>query len=57
MAAYFIYARSEITDEETSRRYSQLVVPQIREFGGEMLVARGEVHILEGASTRGRSRS
>ena len=48
MAAYFIYARREITDEDLSRRYSQLVVPQIREFGGEVLVARGEVQVLEG---------
>jgi uncharacterized protein (DUF1330 family) len=49
MAAYFIYARSEITDEATSKRYSQLVVPQIHEFGGEVLVARGAVHVLEGS--------
>lgn len=48
MAAYLIYARKEITDEEISRRYSQLAVPQIREFGGEVLVARGAVHTLEG---------
>ena len=48
MAAYLIYARKAITDEEVSRRYSQLVVPQIREFGGELVVARGEVHALEG---------
>ena len=48
MAAYFIYARKEITDEELSRRYSELAVPQIREFGGELLAARGAVHALEG---------
>ena len=48
MPAYLIYARSEITDEATSKRYSQLAVPQIHEFGGEVLVARGAVHVLEG---------
>ena len=48
MAAYLIYARNEITDEEVSRRYSELAVPQIREFGGEVLIARGAVHPLEG---------
>jgi uncharacterized protein (DUF1330 family) len=48
MAAYFIYSRKEITDEEVSRRYSQQAVPQIREFGGEVLTARGAVHALEG---------
>jgi uncharacterized protein (DUF1330 family) len=48
MAAYFIYARKEITDEEVSTRYSQRVIPQIREFGGELLAARGAVHMLEG---------
>ena len=48
MAAYLIYARNEITDEEMSKRYSQLVVPQIHEFGGEMLIPRGAVHALEG---------
>jgi uncharacterized protein (DUF1330 family) len=48
MAAYLIYARSAITDEEKSRRYSEQVVPQIREFGGEIVVARGAVEVLEG---------
>ncbi len=48
MAAYFIYARTEITDAEVSQRYSELAVPQIREFGGELLAARGAVHTLEG---------
>jgi uncharacterized protein (DUF1330 family) len=48
MPAYLIYARTEITDEELSRRYSQQVVPQIHEFGGELLAARGAVHTLEG---------
>lgn len=48
MAAYFIYARSEITDVEVSKRYSELAVPQIHEFGGEVLVARGAVQPLEG---------
>ncbi len=48
MAAYFIYARSEITDAEVSRRYSELAVPQIHQFGGEVLVARGAVQPLEG---------
>jgi uncharacterized protein (DUF1330 family) len=48
MAAYFIYARTAITDEERSREYSRLVVPQIREFGGEIVAARGAVHVLEG---------
>ncbi|MGH2909605.1 MAG: DUF1330 domain-containing protein [Solirubrobacteraceae bacterium] len=48
MAAYFIYARREITDEEVSKRYSQRVIPQIRDFGGELLAARGAVDTLEG---------
>jgi uncharacterized protein (DUF1330 family) len=48
MAAYFIYARSEVTDAEVSKQYSELAVPQIREFGGELLAARGAVHALEG---------
>lgn len=48
MAAYFIYARSEITDEEKSRRYSALAVPQIQKFGGEFIAARGVVDVLEG---------
>jgi uncharacterized protein (DUF1330 family) len=48
MAAYFIYARTSITDEELSKRYSQLAVPQIQEFGGEVVVARGAVYPLEG---------
>jgi uncharacterized protein (DUF1330 family) len=48
MAAYFVYARSDITDQEKSLRYSELAVPQIREFGGEVVVARGDVHVLEG---------
>ena len=48
MAAYLIYSRKEITDKEKSLRYAELVVPQIREFGGEVLVARGSVHVLEG---------
>ncbi len=48
MAAYFIYARKEITDEDKSREYSRQAVPQIRQFGGEVLAARGAVHVLEG---------
>ena len=48
MAAYFIYARKEITDEEKSREYSRQAVPQIRQLGGEVLAARGAVHVLEG---------
>lgn len=48
MAAYFIYARREITDEEKSREYSRQAVPQIQRFGGELLAARGAVHVLEG---------
>ncbi|HEX3803419.1 MAG TPA: DUF1330 domain-containing protein [Solirubrobacteraceae bacterium] len=48
MAAYFIYARQEITNEEISKQYSQQAVPQIREFGGEVLAARGAVQALEG---------
>jgi uncharacterized protein (DUF1330 family) len=48
VAAYLIYARKEITDEEIFKRYSQLAVPQIRGFGGEVLAARGVVHALEG---------
>jgi uncharacterized protein (DUF1330 family) len=48
MAAYLIYARREITNDEISKQYSQQVLPQIREFGGELVVARGAVHALEG---------
>lgn len=48
MAAYLIYSRTEITDEDASKEYGRLVIPQIREFGGEVLVARGAVTALEG---------
>jgi uncharacterized protein (DUF1330 family) len=48
VAVYVIYARREITDEETSRQYSKLAVPQILEFGGEIIAARANVHVLEG---------
>jgi uncharacterized protein (DUF1330 family) len=48
MAAYVIYARREQTDEEKSRQYSKLAVPQIREFGGDVVTARGKVDVLEG---------
>jgi uncharacterized protein (DUF1330 family) len=48
MAAYLIYSRTEITDEDASKEYGRLVIPQIREFGGEVLVARGAVTPLEG---------
>lgn len=48
MAAYLIYSRTEITDEEVSKEYGRRVTPQIREFGGEVLVARGTVTPLEG---------
>ncbi len=48
MATYVIYARREETDAEKSRQYSKLVVPQIREFGGEIVTARGKVLVLEG---------
>jgi uncharacterized protein (DUF1330 family) len=48
MAAYLIYSRTEITDEGLSKEYGRRVIPQIREFGGEVLVARGTVTPLEG---------
>src|ERR1700741_4057737 len=48
MAAYLNYSRTEITDEEISKEYGRRVIPQIREFGGEVLVARGAVTPLEG---------
>jgi uncharacterized protein (DUF1330 family) len=48
MAAYLIYSRTQITDEELSKEYGRQVIPQIREFGGEVLVARGAVTPLEG---------
>jgi uncharacterized protein (DUF1330 family) len=48
MAAYLIYSRTEITDAEVSKEYGRRVIPQIREFGGEVLVARGAVTPLEG---------
>jgi uncharacterized protein (DUF1330 family) len=48
MAAYLIYSRVEITDEEVSKEYGRRVIPRIREFGGEVVVARGAVTPLEG---------
>jgi uncharacterized protein (DUF1330 family) len=48
MAAYLIYSRTAITDEEVSKEYGRRVIPQILEFGGEVLVARGPVTPLEG---------
>jgi uncharacterized protein (DUF1330 family) len=48
MAAYLIYARKEITDEAKSREYSRQAVPQIQQFGGEVLAARATVEVLEG---------
>lgn len=48
MTAYLIYARDAIVDEAKSRRYAELVVPQIRQFGGEVLTARGKPDVLEG---------
>jgi uncharacterized protein (DUF1330 family) len=48
MAAFLIFSRDSVTDEAKSRRYSELVVPQIRQFGGEMVVARGKTEVLEG---------
>jgi uncharacterized protein (DUF1330 family) len=50
VAAYLIYSRKEITDKDKSLRYGELVIPQIGEFGGEVLLARGDVHALEGDS-------
>lgn len=48
MPAYFIYARTAITDVEKSKRYGELVVSQIREFGGELVAARATPRLLEG---------
>jgi uncharacterized protein (DUF1330 family) len=48
MAAYLIYSRTEITDEAASKEYGRLVMPQIRDFGGEVIVARGSATPLEG---------
>lgn len=48
MAAYLIYSRTAITDEELSKEYGRQVIPQIHEFGGEVIVARGAVTPLEG---------
>ena len=48
MAAYLIYSRTGITDQEKSLRYGELVIPQIKQFGGEVLVARGNAEALEG---------
>jgi uncharacterized protein (DUF1330 family) len=48
MAAYVIYARRDEIDEGKSRQYSKLAVPQIREYGGELVTARGKVDVLEG---------
>jgi uncharacterized protein (DUF1330 family) len=48
MAAFLIYARRDITDEAKSRKYAELVVPQIRAFGGEIVVARATAEALEG---------
>jgi uncharacterized protein (DUF1330 family) len=48
MAAYLIYSRTAITDMAKSLRYAELVIPQIRQFGGEVVVARGSAEVLEG---------
>jgi uncharacterized protein (DUF1330 family) len=49
MAAFLIYARHDIIDEAKPRKYAELVVPQIRAFGGEIVVARAPAQALEGA--------
>ncbi|HUX87034.1 MAG TPA: DUF1330 domain-containing protein [Chloroflexota bacterium] len=48
MAAYLIYARKDIVDQAKSVEYAQRVVPQIKEYGGEIVAARGQVQVLEG---------
>jgi uncharacterized protein (DUF1330 family) len=48
MAAYLLYARHQVTDEAKSRRYSQEVLPSIRQYGGEVVAARGALTVLEG---------
>ena len=48
MAAYVIYGRKDIFDPEKSAEYARRAVPQIREYGGEILTARGQVQVLEG---------
>ncbi len=48
MSAYLVYARRSVTDEAKSRRYRELVVPQVRAFGGEFLTAGAAVQALEG---------
>src|SRR3954447_22863288 len=48
VAAYLIYSRTAITDMAKSLRHSELVVQQIRQFGGEVLVTRGSAYVLEG---------
>ena len=48
MAAYLIYARKDIFDQAKSAEYGRRVVPQIQEYGGEIIAARGQVQVLEG---------
>ncbi|MGH9086656.1 MAG: DUF1330 domain-containing protein [Acidimicrobiales bacterium] len=48
MAAYLLFARTAITDEEKSKRYGELVIPQIRAFGGEVVATRAVPRLLEG---------
>jgi uncharacterized protein (DUF1330 family) len=52
MPAYLLYVRHEITDEAKSRRYSELVVRQVREFGGEIVATRGHVTFWKGIGTQ-----
>jgi uncharacterized protein (DUF1330 family) len=48
MAAYFIYARLDVIDEDKSNQFSKLAVRQIGRFGGEVVTARGKTDVREG---------
>jgi uncharacterized protein (DUF1330 family) len=48
MAAYVVYGRKDIFDPEKSAEYARRAGPQIKEYGGEIVTARGQVQVLEG---------
>ena len=48
MAAYVI-ADVEVADPETFRRYRELAVPTVGQYGGKALVVDGRFEVLEGS--------
>ena len=48
MAAYVVYGRKDIFDPEKSAEYARRAMPQIKDYGGEIVTARGQVQVLEG---------